>query len=105
MHWFERIALRRIDDAAANGQLRGLKGEGKPLDPVRLRESADDVLHLRERVAALSPAATLARGYAIAQDTSGHVLRDPAQVSPGQRLRLRLHGGDVAAVAAGTEEP
>ena len=45
MHWFERIALRRIDDAAAKGELRGLKGEGKPLDPVRLRESADDVLH------------------------------------------------------------
>ena len=45
MHWFERIALRRIDDAAANGQLRGLKGEGKPLDPVRLRETAADVLH------------------------------------------------------------
>ena len=43
MHWFERIALRRIDDAAAKGELRGLKGEGKPLDPVRLRESADDV--------------------------------------------------------------
>jgi exodeoxyribonuclease VII large subunit len=70
----------------------------------RLDRGADDVLHLRERVAALSPAATLARGYAIAQDDTGRVLRDPAEVTPGQRLRLRLHGGDVAAIAAGSEE-
>lgn len=45
MHWFERIALRRTDEAAARGQLTGLAGEGRPLDPVRLRESSDDVLH------------------------------------------------------------
>ena len=45
MHWFERIAPRRMDEAAAAGQLSGLAGEGKPLDPVRLRESSEDVLH------------------------------------------------------------
>ena len=44
-HWFDLIAQRRIDEAAANGELQGLAGEGKPLDPVRLRETADDVLH------------------------------------------------------------
>lgn len=45
MRWFERIAQRQIDAAVARGELRGLKGEGKPLDRERLRESADDVLH------------------------------------------------------------
>ena len=45
MHWFERIAQRRIDEAAAKGQLQGLPGEGRPLNPERLRESSDDVLH------------------------------------------------------------
>ncbi|NHF73655.1 DnaJ family domain-containing protein [Paracoccus xiamenensis] len=45
MHWFERIALKRIDEAEAKGELRGLAGEGKPLDPERLRERAEDVLH------------------------------------------------------------
>ena len=25
MHWFERIAQRRIDEAAAKGQLQGLR--------------------------------------------------------------------------------
>ena len=45
MHWFERIAQRRIDEAAAKGQLQGLPGEGRPLNPERLRETSDDVLH------------------------------------------------------------
>lgn len=45
MHWFERIAQRRIDEAEAKGELRGLAGEGKPLDRERLRERPEDVLH------------------------------------------------------------
>ena len=45
MHWFERIAQRRVDEAEAKGELRGLAGEGKPLDRARLRERAEDVLH------------------------------------------------------------
>lgn len=44
-HWFERIALRRIDEAAARGQLSGLRGEGKPLDRDRLRETSEDVMY------------------------------------------------------------
>ncbi len=45
MHWFERIAQRHIDAAEARGELRGLSGEGRPLDPERLREGAEDVMH------------------------------------------------------------
>ncbi|SDD31665.1 protein of unknown function [Paracoccus isoporae] len=45
MHWFERIAQRRIDEAEARGELRGLAGEGRPLDRARLREKSDDVMH------------------------------------------------------------
>ena len=44
-HWFEKIAQRQIDEAAARGKLSGLAGEGKPLDPERLRETAEDVLY------------------------------------------------------------
>ena len=44
-HWFERIAQRRIDKAAARGELSGLRGEGKPLDRDRLRETAEDVMY------------------------------------------------------------
>jgi exodeoxyribonuclease VII large subunit len=66
-----------------------------------LHRAADGVVHLRERVAALSPAATLARGYAIVQTADGAVLRDPAAVPGGDLLRLRLADGDLAAWAEG----
>jgi exodeoxyribonuclease VII large subunit len=70
----------------------------------RLDRAADDVDHLRGRVAALSPAATRARGYAVVQTTTG-VLRDPAGVADGTPLRVRLAGGDLAATAAGRWQP
>jgi exodeoxyribonuclease VII large subunit len=85
-------------------QVVQLRERARACVTARLDRGTDDVAHLRERVAALSPAATLARGYAVAQDASGHVLRDPAEVSAGERLRIRLHRGDVAAIAAGSEE-
>jgi exodeoxyribonuclease VII large subunit len=66
---------------------------------VRLSRAGDDLAHLRERVAALSPAATLARGYAVVQTEDGAVLRSPDAVTTGQRLRLRLAGGELGAVA------
>ena len=44
-HWFEKIAQRQMDEAAARGKLSGLEGEGKPLDPERLRETTEDVLY------------------------------------------------------------
>ncbi|MGL6237051.1 MAG: exodeoxyribonuclease VII large subunit [Segniliparus sp.] len=50
------------------------------------------------RLAALGPAATLARGYALVQDADGELLRDPAQVKPGARLRIRLAGGVLGAM-------
>ena len=66
-----------------------------------LARGTDDVRHLRQRVAALSPAATLARGYAVVQTADGDVVRDPAQVPAGDLLRLRLADGDLAAWAEG----
>lgn len=50
------------------------------------------------RLAALGPAATLARGYALVQDADGELLRDPAQTKPGDRLRIRLAGGVLGAM-------
>ncbi len=65
----------------------------------RLDRASDDVRHLRTQVRALSPAATLERGYAVVQRADGAVVRDPGDVATGERLRLRVAGGDVAARA------
>ena len=60
---------------------------------------------LRAQVRALSPAATLDRGYAVVQNAAGEVLRDPAQAAAGDALRLRLAQGELMATAGapGTE--
>ncbi len=49
--------------------------------------------HARAQVRALSPAATLDRGYAVAQLTDGSVVRDPDQVAVGADVRLRVAAG------------
>jgi len=49
------------------------------------------------RVRALSPLATLERGYAVVQRADGAVVRKPDEVSEGDPLSLRLAGGVLAA--------
>jgi exodeoxyribonuclease VII large subunit len=46
-------------------------------------------------LAGMDPAAVLARGYSITYTRSGELLRDAAQVRPGERLRTALARGEV----------
>ncbi len=62
-----------------------------------LDRSSDTIAHLRAQVVALSPAATLERGYAVVQDGAGAVVRDPDQVPTGSALRLRVARGELHA--------
>jgi len=39
----------------------------------------------------------LARGYAVAFDERGHALVQAAQVRAGERVRVRLHEGELSA--------
>ncbi len=48
---------------------------------------------------ALSPLAVLSRGYAVVQTTDGRTVRDAAAVDDGDRLRVRLHHGELNVVA------
>jgi exodeoxyribonuclease VII large subunit len=63
----------------------------------RLARASDDVAHVRARVRALSPAATLERGYAVVQTSDGAVVRDPDAVPAGAALRVRVSGGEFPA--------
>jgi len=49
------------------------------------------------RLDALSPLKVLARGYAVARDAEGRVLRRVSQFAPGLDFRLQLRDGEVAA--------
>ncbi|MDN3296673.1 exodeoxyribonuclease VII large subunit [Streptomyces ficellus] len=60
-----------------------------------LLDRADSELsHTRARVVALSPAATLERGYAVLQRADGTVVRSPEDVSPDEELRARVAEGE-----------
>ena len=85
-------------------QVEALRSRARSSVLARLHRADDDVVHLRERVAALSPAATLARGYAVVQDAAGAVVRSPDDVEAGGRLRIRVDGGELAAVAISEED-
>jgi exodeoxyribonuclease VII large subunit len=51
------------------------------------------------RLHALSPLATLARGYAVARDDAGATLGSAADFAPDQDFELLLHDGTVRATA------
>jgi exodeoxyribonuclease VII large subunit len=56
----------------------------------RLARATDDIAHTRARLLALSPAATLKRGYAIVQKQDSTVVRSAEEVSPGEELTIRF---------------
>ncbi|MEO6715089.1 MAG: exodeoxyribonuclease VII large subunit [Mycobacteriales bacterium] len=65
-----------------------------------------DVEHARARVAALSPAATLERGYAVVLAPDGHIVRDASDLAAGDRLHIRVAHGDIdVTVDAATPSP
>ncbi|MEV4253165.1 exodeoxyribonuclease VII large subunit, partial [Spirillospora sp. NPDC049652] len=63
------------------------------LRPGTARRRSAHPHHARARLLALSPAATLARGYAIVQRDDDGVVRDAASVEDGEALVVRLAEG------------
>ncbi|MBD8870363.1 exodeoxyribonuclease VII large subunit [Nocardioides sp. MJB4] len=69
----------------------------------RLDRAEDDVRHQAARARALSPLATLQRGYAVLQDADGHVLTTVAPLAPGQAISVRVADGRVHATTTDVE--
>ncbi|HAN71009.1 MAG TPA: exodeoxyribonuclease VII large subunit [Actinobacteria bacterium] len=63
----------------------------------RIDASSSDVSHLAARVRALSPAATLDRGYAIVLTDAGEIVRDTDAAPVGTMLDIRLARGRIRA--------
>ncbi|MEV6925973.1 exodeoxyribonuclease VII large subunit [Dactylosporangium sp. NPDC051485] len=63
----------------------------------RLDRAGTELEHTLARLRTLSPSATLQRGYAIVQRPDGAVVRNPAEVSAEDRLRIRLAEGELIA--------
>lgn len=68
-----------------------------------LRAAGADVERLAAQVRALSPAATLERGYAVVQRADdGGVVRRPGDAPAGTAVRVRLAEGEIGATSTGS---
>jgi exodeoxyribonuclease VII large subunit len=87
--WQQRAAeVTALRDRAVRSVVHGIAG------------AEADLRHTRARLRALSPAATLDRGYAIVQRADGAVVRAAEEVGPGDQLRVRLAAGELTATVA-----
>ncbi|MFD7883337.1 exodeoxyribonuclease VII large subunit [Streptomyces bauhiniae] len=77
-------------------QVEALLGRARRTLGHLLDRAESELTHTHARVVALSPAATLRRGYAVLQKEDGHVVRDSAEVTGGEPLRARVAAGEFA---------
>ena len=68
----------------------------------RIERADDDLAHRLARVRALSPLATLKRGYAVVQEADGHVVTSPDSTTPGAALTVRVAEGRIDATVTDT---
>jgi exodeoxyribonuclease VII large subunit len=90
--------LTDLDRRAA--ELADWRGRARRCLSARLDGATSDLGHALARVRALSPAATLERGYAVVQRRDGHVVRAGADVTTGEDLHVRVADGRFMVVVA-----
>lgn len=64
----------------------------------RLAIAQEELIQVTARVRALSPQATLDRGYAVVQLADGSIARDSDALKDGEKLRIRLAQGETSAM-------
>jgi exodeoxyribonuclease VII large subunit len=80
--------VREIERQAE--QVDALLGRARQSVDASLKRAGDDIAHTKARLLALSPAATLRRGYAIVQHGDATVVRSATDVTAGERLTVRF---------------
>jgi exodeoxyribonuclease VII large subunit len=85
-----RVREAAARHAALDARLRAAGAE-------RLRRARERLTPLERTLNAVSPHATLARGYAIVTAEHGAILRDAAQAPPGTTVEAQLARGRIRA--------
>jgi len=99
----ERALVRLLPDtAAARQRAAELVDRGHRALAARASRETAAVAGLGDALRALSPAATLERGYAVARLADGTLVRDPAQARVGESLEVVVARGTVATRVEGT---
>jgi exodeoxyribonuclease VII large subunit len=89
---------------ARSVEVSDLRERGRRVLDHVLARAADDVRHQQARARALSPLATLERGYAVVQGESGAVVTSVADVANGTGLNIRVADGRIAATTTSVQE-
>lgn len=106
-----QLARRRLDDLAGRRAFRlpleRIHDRERRLDefaerlrkalPRRLERCRERLTRTAAHLEAVSPLSVLGRGFSLTMTEDGEIVRDAAQVRPGDRLRTRLHRGRVVA--------
>jgi exodeoxyribonuclease VII large subunit len=102
----EARALARLapDVPAARQRAADLLDRGHRALASRAQRERASLDSLADALRALSPAATLERGYAVARLADGTVVRDPAQAAAGDALRVTVARGTLATRVEGTTD-
>jgi len=93
----------RPDVAVARQRAADLVARGHRALTARTAREAATVAGLADSLRALSPAATLDRGYAVARLADGTVVRDPAQAGVGDALSVTVARGTLSTRVEATE--
>ena len=80
--------------------ITGLRDRSNRSFAGRLKLAKEELKQVKARVRALSPQATLDRGYSVVQLADGQIVTDPKRLKRGDELRLRLAKGETKATVA-----
>lgn len=81
--------------------IAGLRDRSQRSFANRLKLAKEELKQVKARIRALSPQATLDRGYSVVQLNNGDIVTDPKSLKAGDLLRLRLAKGEAQATATG----
>ena len=81
--------------------ITGLRDRSNRSFGASLKLAKEELKQVKARVRALSPQATLDRGYSVVQLADGQIVTDPKKLKAGDELRLRLAKGETKATALG----
>jgi len=94
------LALPATMVAARGADVGARREAGRRALDASLARAAGQTGQLAAQLRALSPAATLDRGYAVVQRADGAVVRAAGEVTAGEALRIRVARGELAATVA-----
>lgn len=84
-------------------EVAAARGRMDALVTARLRFEEQGLRRAHAHARALSPLATLERGYAVLIGPTGHLVREANTLSPGDEVTVRLGRGEIAAEVVGVK--